>query len=178
MNEELDEILGEVRIDHRRLPPPAHVGAHLALAARSPAKRGTRIWFASIAAAALIGVVLWQRRPVPVNPLVKKVEIAKVSPSVIPKAAPPAQIEKRVVENRRATIRPVRLREFVTEFIPLPGAEALPMPLETNILRVSVPKGELRQYGFDVPPPRAAELVRADLVVGDDGFARAVRFIQ
>lgn len=177
MKDELDEILGDVRIDHQRLEAPAHLGTHLTRAARSTAKRSSRIWVA-FAAAAVIGVVLWQRRSVPVNPVVKRVEISTVAPSIIPKAAPVEQVAKRLVEHRRKTIRPARPREFVTEFMSLPGAEALPIPLETNILRVRVPKGELRQYGFDVPPPRAAELIRADLVVGDDGFARAVRFVQ
>jgi hypothetical protein len=69
-------------------------------------------------------------------------------------------------------------REFVTEFIDLPGSETLPEPLQTSILRVRVLKGELRQFGFDVPPPAAAELIRADFVVGDDGLARAVRLVQ
>jgi hypothetical protein len=72
-------------------------------------------------------------------------------------------------------IQPV---EITTEFIALPGSETLPAPLETSILRVRVPKGELRQYGFDVPPPDTGEMVGADFVVGDDGLARAVRLVR
>jgi hypothetical protein len=68
--------------------------------------------------------------------------------------------------------------ETVTEFMAVPGSETLPAPLETSILRVRVPKGELRQYGFDVPPPDAGEMVGADFVVGDDGLARAVRLVR
>lgn len=71
--------------------------------------------------------------------------------------------------------RPV---ERVTEFIMVPGTETLSAAVETSVLRVEVSKGDLRRYGFDVPPGVAAELVRADFVVGDDGLARAVRLVQ
>jgi hypothetical protein len=72
----------------------------------------------------------------------------------------------------------IQTAESTTEFIAVPGSETLPAPLETSILRVRIPKGELRQYGFDVPPPDAGEMVGADFVVGDDGLARAVRLVR
>jgi hypothetical protein len=60
----------------------------------------------------------------------------------------------------------------------VPGSETLPTPVETSILRVQLQKGDLRQYGFDVPAPMDSEFVRADFVVGDDGLARAVRLVR
>ncbi len=80
--------------------------------------------------------------------------------------------------NRHSPEARIQPAEITTEFIPVPGSETLPAPLETSILRVRVPKGELRQYGFDVPPPDAGEMVGADFVVGDDGLARAVRLVR
>jgi hypothetical protein len=68
--------------------------------------------------------------------------------------------------------------ERSAEFLPLPGSETLPPPLGTSLLRLRVPLGDLRQYGFDVPPPSAADMVSAEFVVGDDGVARAVRFVR
>lgn len=66
----------------------------------------------------------------------------------------------------------------VARFLPLPGSEALPPPLATSILRMRLPLGDLRQYGFPVPPSSASDLVAADFVVGDDGLARAIRFVR
>src|SRR4051794_37062135 len=56
----------------------------------------------------------------------------------------------------------------LSDFVALPGSETLPPSMETSILRVQLSKGDLRQYGFDIPSPVAAELIRADFVVGDD----------
>ena len=80
--------------------------------------------------------------------------------------------------NRPSPEARIQTAEITTEFIAVPGSETLPAPLETSILRVRVLKGELRQYGFDVPPPDAGEMVGADFVVGDDGLARAVRLVR
>src|SRR3954470_2570687 len=66
----------------------------------------------------------------------------------------------------------------LSDFVALPGSETLPPSMETSILRVQLSKGDLRQYGFDIPSPVAAELIRADFVVGDDGLARAIRFVR
>jgi hypothetical protein len=66
----------------------------------------------------------------------------------------------------------------VTEFVALPGSQALPPPMETTVLRMQLRKGELREYGFEIEPPLASEFVQADFIVGDDGLARAVRFVR
>ena len=66
----------------------------------------------------------------------------------------------------------------LSDFVALPGSETLPPSMETSILRVQLSKGDLRQYGFDIPSPVAGELIRADFVVGDDGLARAIRFVR
>jgi hypothetical protein len=71
---------------------------------------------------------------------------------------------------------PAPAGEHLTEFVALPGSEMLPPPLETSVLRLRLRKGELRRYGFEIPPPMAGEFIRADFVIGDDGLARAIRF--
>ncbi len=68
--------------------------------------------------------------------------------------------------------------EQLTQFVALPGSETLPPPMQTSVLRMEMRKSDLRQFGFDIPPPLAAEVVQADFVVGDDGLARAVRFVR
>jgi hypothetical protein len=65
----------------------------------------------------------------------------------------------------------------VTDFVPWPGAQAWP-PFESGeLMRVDLPVSALPALGL-WPPPSAASIVQADVVVGQDGFARAVRLVQ
>jgi hypothetical protein len=64
-----------------------------------------------------------------------------------------------------------------SEFVPIPGAAALP-PLESGTLvRIDLPVSVLSQYGVS-PPPGRVTAVTADLIVGQDGLARAVRIVN
>jgi hypothetical protein len=65
----------------------------------------------------------------------------------------------------------------VTDFVPWPGAQAWP-PFESGeLMRVDLPVSALPALGL-WPPTPAASVVQADIVVGQDGFARAVRLVQ
>jgi hypothetical protein len=62
-------------------------------------------------------------------------------------------------------------------FVPWPGAHAWP-PFESGeLMRVDLPVSALPSLGL-WPPSSAASVVQADIVVGQDGFARAVRLVQ
>lgn len=62
-------------------------------------------------------------------------------------------------------------------FVPWPGAETWP-PFESgSLMRVDLPVSSLPALGL-WPPPSAGSVVQADIVVGQDGFARAVRLVQ
>jgi hypothetical protein len=59
-------------------------------------------------------------------------------------------------------------------FVPWPGAEAWP-PFESgSLVRVDLPVAAVVALGLPVPVPTAG-VVQADIVVGQDGLARAVR---
>jgi hypothetical protein len=65
----------------------------------------------------------------------------------------------------------------VSDFVPWPGAQAWP-PFESGeLMRVDLPVSALPALGL-WPPSSAASVVEADIVVGQDGFARAVRIVQ
>lgn len=67
-------------------------------------------------------------------------------------------------------------RQLPGEFIPWPGARDLP-PLESGqLVRIDLPVSMLPSLGI-VPPPSHVRAVKADLVVGQDGLARAVRLV-
>jgi hypothetical protein len=82
-----------------------------------------------------------------------------------------------VVLLQSARPRPAAI-ERMTGFVALPGSEALPPPMQTSVWRLQLRQEDLLQYGFATAPPMAAGPVRAELLVGDDGLARAVRLVR
>jgi hypothetical protein len=69
-------------------------------------------------------------------------------------------------------------REVVTEFFPLQYS-VVPVT-DGHVLRLQVPRAALASFGvaaFDAPDNTSAT-VPADVVVGNDGLARAVRFVR
>jgi hypothetical protein len=72
---------------------------------------------------------------------------------------------------------PVVARELVTEFFPLKYSN---VPTRGGyVVRMQVPRGALAS--FDIAPisgDTGSQHVLADVVVGDDGLARAVRFVR
>jgi HAMP domain-containing protein len=63
-------------------------------------------------------------------------------------------------------------------FIPVPNADRLPPNEDLNVVRVEVPRSAMIALGYSVTADRAAERVRADVLLGSDGLARAVRFLD
>jgi hypothetical protein len=63
------------------------------------------------------------------------------------------------------------------QFVALPTAIGLPALESGRIVRVQFPAAELPAYGFDVTPQPSAGAVEADLLVGQDGQPRAIRFV-
>lgn len=63
-------------------------------------------------------------------------------------------------------------------FIALPNAGRLADTEDVNLVRVEVPRSAMMALGLEVSPERASELVEADVMIGPDGLARAVRFVD
>ena len=64
----------------------------------------------------------------------------------------------------------------VLRFVMLPTAIGLPGLESGRIVRVEVPTAMLPAYGLDVAPGPADGVVEADVLVGQDGQARGIRF--
>jgi anti-sigma factor RsiW len=62
-------------------------------------------------------------------------------------------------------------------FVVLPGATALPRLESGRLIRVEIPESELSSVGL-WPPTQTGGAIQADVLVGQDGLARAVRFVQ
>ncbi len=72
----------------------------------------------------------------------------------------------------------IQEREIATEFIPLVYGYN-PGPSESaQVVRVKLRRSSLAALGLPVNPERNAELVSADVVVGEDGVAQAIRLVS
>ena len=63
------------------------------------------------------------------------------------------------------------------EFVALPGAIGLPTFESGRIVRVDLPVSSLPAYGLELVPDAARSEVQADVLVGQDGQARAIRLV-
>lgn len=68
--------------------------------------------------------------------------------------------------------------EIVTQFFPLREDEDLTALEGKQLLRVELPGSALREAGFPVDFETAQTSVIADVVLGQDGLARAIRFVR
>ncbi len=68
--------------------------------------------------------------------------------------------------------------EIATDYLPLTYVADSAAPESGLVMRVKVPRSTLVSLGVPMNLARADELVKADVVIGDDGLARAIRFVQ
>ncbi len=47
-----------------------------------------------------------------------------------------------------------------------------------QVMRVELPRSALMSFGLPMDMERAGERIKADVVVGNDGLARAIRFVR
>jgi len=70
------------------------------------------------------------------------------------------------------------ITEITTEFIPLTNREAFAQMDGGQVMRVELPRSALMSFGLSMDMERATERIKADVVVGNDGLARAIRFVR
>jgi hypothetical protein len=63
-------------------------------------------------------------------------------------------------------------------FIPLPNAPQILADEDVNIVRLEVPRSSMIALGYPVSDGPASQEIEADVVLGTDGLARAVRFVD
>jgi hypothetical protein len=81
------------------------------------------------------------------------------------------------VVNHPNVIEP-KLPEEVTEFLPLADGEDLTALEVAQVVRVELPVSALMDLGLRVGPEISPGQVKADLLLGHDGLARAIRFVR
>lgn len=165
-NDDVLRALQALAEDDRGREAPARVEERLKYAFRKRYNK-RRIWpyFALAgAAAAIVMAVLLQPKP-------QTMEIAVVTPKVVNVPVPHASAPVKPVTHRK----PVPT-EIVTDFFPLVEDS---QPFEGGeLLRVRVPAMAMRSVGLPVSEDRVADTVQADVLVGQEGLARAIRFVR
>ena len=71
-----------------------------------------------------------------------------------------------------------RSTEVATDFLPLTFVDDSRAQESGHVVRVKVPRSALIAFGVPMNMERAGELITADVVIGNDGLARAIRFVQ
>src|SRR5262245_40706462 len=69
-------------------------------------------------------------------------------------------------------------REYTTDFFLLRYGNDHESIESGELIRVQMPRSALITLGLPVDVERAGEMVKADLLIGEDGLARAIRFVR
>lgn len=80
-----------------------------------------------------------------------------------------------VASNRDTASQAAAANEITTEFIPLAGFS---QSEGVHLMRVELPRSALASFGIPVNADRAGGRVKADVLLGEDGTARAIRFVR
>jgi len=80
--------------------------------------------------------------------------------------------------HQRGKKRKSNQAELVTEFYPLMDDEDLDSSEVTQVVRVELPASALSAAGLPVSPEMSSVTVKADVALGYDGMARAIRFVR
>jgi hypothetical protein len=171
--------------------------------ARRTRRRAVWPWAAAVAAMLLLAVPALRiveglrsrsTAPKPVQQAHSR-QAARAAVMVQPEVAPQPQRRHaarqprpRLVARRRRPVEPAfgaaepaRLRpkaqEVATPFFALPyGASSVVE--RGQLVRMRLPRSTLLPFGFPLDETRASEPVNADVLFGEDGLARAIRFVQ
>jgi hypothetical protein len=72
----------------------------------------------------------------------------------------------------------VAANEVKTDFVPLTYLNSATAMDSGIVVRVEVSREKLAAMGLPLNLERADEKIKADIVLGDDGVARAIRLVQ
>ena len=91
----------------------------------------------------------------------------------------PRPISNRIRSNKRGpAVDANHAREIATDFIPMGYMNGASFQEGGQIVRVELPRSALVRFGLPVNMERLNEKVKADVLLGVDGMAHAIRFVQ
>ena len=183
--ETLAAILRQASAESRSLEAPERVESQLMAAfraARGPSARPAKKlawrwvfgWAGAGAVAAAVFFAWLGRGPArPVSPALQPAEAnAKAA------AVPGGSAVVLVKTASRAIPAAQSAAYFSSGFVPVPFAGGFARGDSGVIVRVRVPRSALAELGYPVDETQGQGIVQADLLVGEDGWPRAVRIVK
>ena len=182
-------------IDSRRVWASAIAAMLLVTVASIALSEKISAWFADGSAAhtARVAVAepmpIAEAAPVPPTSIVTKAQARskawQKSSEQVPENSSPAAIHTALRPDAQTFAQPIpeqiSAEQGIIDFVPLPYDGDPMLAGSGPIVRVELNEAALRSLGlslgFPIPAESSARKVQADLVLGQDGFARAIRFV-
>ncbi|MCL6545872.1 MAG: hypothetical protein K6T61_11640 [Bryobacteraceae bacterium] len=189
-------LLSALRESMKDIEAPARVEAELIEAFRGrrfQVEGGGIRWprwrWAGLSAAGMVllaaGIGGWMLREHHLDPPPLVVHAPQAPPEVLRpvKSRPPERVRAGMERRPQKPAGPVaapaaKAEEVATGFIAVTHPATWPEEEVRQLLRVRLPRSAAAALGVPVNAERADEMLRADVVVGQDGVVRAVRFVQ
>ena len=203
LSSQLRSFSDEMKLVH----PPARIEEQLLVAFRSKnvqlprVATASRKWLAAAAIAAILlivfGVVSLRIRQTPIE---QPLQVNNPKPGASTVTAPQVAVAIPPVatsEPERAVRKPTRVHrrpravdvssliavnavapEVTTRFMPLGNVSLADLQDGAQVIRVEMPRYAMARFGLPVNMERYDETVKADVWLGVDGLARAIRFVQ
>ena len=165
---------------------PPHVEAVVVAAFRNQRRRTiwwrTFEWAGAGVAAALLAVVLWTSwgRPKGQPSPAPRRDTSSQSKQPLDASAPePSQTEIAGQEAELETSDASADGTYsVSDFVPVPYTEKMGPEDPGMVVRVQLTRASLAELGYPVATTPDEGLIRADVLVGEDGWPRGVRLVQ
>lgn len=164
----------------------------------APRMRRRRRWvrhaaLGAVAASVLVIAALLavRRQPSPQRTAPPPTQHARPAASkpVLAQAVAPLQAAPYAASEAHRGAAPSRIRpasraveaedgEVATDFLPLPYGDTLNTLEGSDLVRIRLPHSALTNFGLPVNQDHRGEFIQADVLLGEDGLARAIRFVQ
>lgn len=178
--EHILQALAALAENDREKEAPPEAEARLLSAFRARRIHLRRLWVgvATLAAGVVIALLVWPNRtPKPVVSTVRPVALMpETSPTREAEPVPTVVRAPRKLARKSAAPQPPQSREVVTDFFPL--MNPAPSFERGEILRVQLPAAAMQTVGLPVREEHLGDLVQADVLVGEEGMPRAIRFVR
>jgi hypothetical protein len=143
-----------------------------------------KLWAAMAIAASLTAAVVWRVSNPPTLKLATPTIMAVTAPTA---QSPRVTVQPAVMKSRRPKRKAAPVKQYAAAptpdprsaspedpFIAIPYAPAFTPYEDAQVVRVNMAGASVRRLGL----PATADRVEADLVVGNDGLARAIRLVS
>ena len=139
-------------------------------------------WLAAGAAAAMLAVVLWTssyRSKVQPSPAPKK-DVSSQSKQPVDAQGTGTSQTSDTAQGAGAEVTTAEAEETyaMSDFVPVPFTDGINPDDPGMVVRVQLTRASLAELGYPVAEVPDEDLIRADVLVGEDGWPRGVRLVR